>query len=187
MKSNNEIVDYIIKNIKIDEFIKKVISLSTKESMEDLRQYILLYLLEYNNVKLNILYNKRILPQFIMKVILNQRNYYKSFYNEYCKNKCHDDNIIEKETYDTHIDSIEKNRKLDFIDNELSKKDIDKELYVRYGVYKVYLTKKYSIKELSDKYGLSYSTLHKLIKETKKIIRDKYDEHCDNTSDYINY
>lgn len=187
MKSNNEIVEYIYKNIPIDQFISKVINSSTVESREDLRQYILLYFLEYDNTKLNILYDKNILPQFTMKIILNQRNYYKSFYNEYCKNRCSDDNIVETETYDTHQDSVEKNRKLDFIDAELSKQDLEKELYIRYAVYKVYLTKKYSIKQLADKYGLSYSTLHKLLKETKKIIKKKYDEHFINIDDYSNH
>lgn len=178
--TNNDIVNYVYKNIPIDTFISKVINTSTRESREDLRQYILLYLLEYDNLKLNILYDKNILPQFIMKIILNQRNYYKSFFNEYCKNNNNKDEEIEHETYDSHLDSIEKNRKIDFIEHELDRKDIEKELYIRYSVYKIYMSRKYTLMELADKYKLSYNTLFRLIKETKRIIREKYAEYIRN-------
>ena len=186
MKSNNEIVEYIYKNIPLDQFISKVINSSTAESREDLRQYILLYFLEYDNTKLNILYDKNILPQFSMKIILNQRNYYKSFFNEYCKNNNNKEEEIEHETYDSHLDSIEKNRKIDFIERELNRKDIERELYIRYSVYKIYMTRKYTLIELADKYNLSYNTLFRLIRETKKIIRDRYDEYIRNIDNHLN-
>jgi predicted DNA-binding protein YlxM (UPF0122 family) len=70
---------------------------------------------------------------------------------------------------------IEKNNKLDFIDRELDDKSLDIKIKVRYGLYKVYLTKKYTLMEISEKYSIPYNTLHRLIKETKKIIRLRYD------------
>lgn len=186
MKSNNEIVEYVYKNVPIDSFIRKVISQSTIETREDLRQYILLYLLEYDNEKLNILYEKNILPQFSMKIILNQRNYYKSYYNEYCKNNDNpEEPELEHEHKDTYWDSVEKNRKLDFIDNELNSNNNADENneYLRYKIYKIYLTKKHTIFELADKYQLSYKTLYRLIRETKKIISLKYDDYIHNSID----
>lgn len=185
--TNNEILIYIYKNIDIKKFILKVINQSTIQNREDLTQYIYLYLLEYDNEKLNILYEKNILPQFIMKIILNQRNYYKSYYNEYCKNNYNlEETDIDYEHKDTYLDSVEKNRKLDFIDNELNcdNSNINKnDEYLRYKIYKIYLTKKYTLKELSYKYNISYNTLFRLIKETKKIINLKYDKYIHNSID----
>lgn len=178
--TNNEIVIYIYHHINIYNFIKKVIADSTQESAEDLKQYILLYLLEYDNKKLNMLYEKNLLPQFCMKIILNQRNYYRSYYNLECRSI--DKPEIPDIPYEDDMKVVmEKNNKLDFVDKELADETLDIRIKARYGLYKIYITGKYTLTELSDKYEIPYNTLFRLIKETKKIIAQRYDYH----SNYI--
>jgi hypothetical protein len=171
--SNNEIITHIYHTIDITGFTQRVVLDSTQESREDLCQYIYLYLLEYNNEKLNMLYNKKLLPQFIMKIILNQRNYYRSYYNLSCRTNVNE--LPDTPYEDDSLEVREKNSKLDFIDEEFNNEELDIKIKVRYELYKVYLTKKYTLMEISEKYSIPYNTLHRLIKETKKIIRLRYD------------
>lgn len=117
--TNNEIILWVYNNINIDKFIEKVISSSRLEDNDkDLKQYIYLTLLDYDNLKLNGLYENKVLPQFIMQIILNQRNYYKSYYNFYLKIKDQklDIDIPNEEDYDFEFD-----KKLKFINKELKK------------------------------------------------------------------
>lgn len=186
--TNNQIVEYIYKNIDIDKFILKVISSSyVTKTKDDLKQYIYLYFLEMDNEKLNNLYRDKVISQFIMKTILNQRNYYRSYFNIYCKNNNNNDDIDKyNEICDDDSDTSEKHRKLKFIEDELkcdNNIEYKNDEYLRYEILKIYMTRKYTIKELSVKYKISYNTLFRLLKETKKIIQIKYDDYNNNNPD----
>lgn len=178
--TNNEIVIWISNNIDIDKFINKVISTSQLEQNDkDLKQYIYLYLLEYDNNKLNNLYNNKVLPQFIMTIILNQRNYYKSYFNEYLKNNSYD---LEYEVEDEIIEDDDKENKLNFINKELKKyvgkrKNLTKQEEYEmlcYEIYRMLIKRNMSIKLLSENLDINYRTVSRLIKFARENIKKNY-------------
>lgn len=179
--SNNEIVLWVYNNINIDKFINKVIINSYLEHNDkDLKQYVYLTLLEYDNEKLNNLYNNKVIPQFVMQIILNQRNYYKSFYNTYLKNNDNEiefDVIDEEEEYDNEIDN-----KIKFVNKELKKyvsnrknltKDEEYEMLC-YEIYRITLKRGMTIKKLSQNLQINYRTVLRLLKFAKDTIKNKY-------------
>ena len=182
--TNNEIVSYVCQNINVDAFINKVIE---NGNYEDLRQYIYLHLLEYNNNKLNDIFNQKVLPQFIMKIILNQRNYYRSYYNLYLKFNDIELTDIEDEVEPT---DNEDNRRLIFINREIKKfvghrKNLtDEEEYemLQYEVYRMYLMRSYSMHEMARRLDLSYATIFRLIKSAKETIKKNYIKKYGNTN-----
>lgn len=190
--TNNEIVIWIYNNIDIDRFIYKVIRTSSLEHNDkDLKQYIYLTLLEYDNDKLNKLFETQCLPQFILQIILNQRNYYKSYYNEYLKfkNTELDLNTPNPESeYNFLMDD-----KLIFINKELKKyvgnrknltKDQEYEM-LAYELYRMYLKRnsgdnKLTIRSLSDRLNLNYRTVLRLMKFARENLRIKWNDMKDN-------
>jgi len=179
--TNNEIVIWVYKNIDINKFIMKVIDRTKREhSTEDLSQYIYLTLLRYNNLKLNRLYEQKVLPQFIMGIILNQRNYYKSYYNNYLRN-----NDYEKDEFEEPIDEeydYEKDEKIEFINKELlkyknnktklSKEEEDEKIRLQF--YYIYLKRDITLKELSKRMNMNYRTVLRIAKSAREIIKDNY-------------
>ena len=192
--TNNEIVLWIEDNIDIMKFIKRVIKDSYNENnQEDLKQYILLYLLEYNNDKLNNLYKLNNLKPFIMQIILNQRNYYKSYYNNYLRiiagNEIYDQ-VYQDETENL----IEKNNKIEFAQKELKKyigkrRNLTKEQQYEmliFEIYRMYLKRGYSIQQMADRLDLGYNTVYRLLKKAKEKIKENYDRN-NNDTDYNIY
>ena len=180
--SNKDIVLWVYDNVDVEKFIRKVIDISyNNASYKDLSQYIYLYLLEYDNTKLNNLYDNKVLPQFIMRIILNQRNYYRSYFNLYLY-------PIDKELdfdKEYEIDIVDdKNDKLIFINKELKKyigrrKNLslsNEQEMLCYEVYRLYLNRGYTIKELSIRLDLGYNTVVRLIRTAKETIKNKYDK-----------
>lgn len=178
--TNNKIVEFVYKNIDIDKFINKVIDTNQMEQNGgDLKQYIYLTLLEYNNEKLNNLYKNKVLPQFVMQIILNQRNYYKSYYNSYLKNNNYElkydieDVIEEKDDSDDKINYIQKElRKYVGKRNGLNK---EQEYYMLcLEIYRIYSTRDITIKQLSKNLDINYRTVLRLMKFAKDTIRNNY-------------
>lgn len=178
--TNNQIVIWIVKNVDVDKFIERVISTSSLEQNgDDLKQYIYLYLLTYDNEKLNSLYDNKVIPQFIMQMILNQRNYYKSYYNEYLKNNdCDYDYDVQEE----ELEYDDRNEKLNFINKELTKyvgkrKNLTKQQEYEmlcYEIYRMIIKRNMSIKQLSENLDINYRTVLRLLKFAKDNIKMKY-------------
>lgn len=123
--TNNFIVEDVARTYRVRTLITHMIDYSRKDqSCYDLQQYIYEYLLEFDNVKLNQMYNDNKLRQFISQIILNQRNYKGSHYSKELKisNK-NDFNImydniaeveyIEDKRIDAVVDYIELKSKME--------------------------------------------------------------------------
>lgn len=181
--TNNEIVLWIYKNVKVYDLITKVVDYSVDRIDRDLEQYIYIYLLEYDNKKLNDLYEQKVLPQFIMRMILNQRNYYRSYLN-YTLRDNHDLELdIVHITYEDTIDEkIEQERKYRFINKELKKyvgkrKNLTKEQQyemLAIELYRFYLRRGLTINELAKKLQMGYNTVFRLMKFARNEIKNNY-------------
>lgn len=181
--SNNDIVLYIHKNIDIDKFIIRSINNSELEcNYEDLKQYIYLILLQYDNKKLNNLYEQKVLPQFIMQIILNQRNYYKSYYTKYLKVNNNSHIGICSDIEDEEYDEGDFEMKLKFIEKELGKyigkrnnltSNQEYEM-ICYELYRFLIKRDLTIKELSFNLKLGYRKTIELINYAKINIKNKY-------------
>jgi hypothetical protein len=80
--SNNEIVEWIYRNLNVKSLIKKYINKSIyDDSCSDLEQYIYEKLLHKPNDILNFYYNNKQLTEYIVQIIKNQRNEKASYYN----------------------------------------------------------------------------------------------------------
>lgn len=180
--TNNEIVIWVYNNVDIDRFIKKVIDRTYMEKTnEDLKQYIYMKLLEYDNTKLNDLYNNKVLSQFIMGMILNQRNYYKSYYNKYLRYNDFDISELEIDIEEEEYD-IERDKKIEFISKELTKyrgkrKKLTKEQedeMIRLQFYYIYIKRGVTLIELSKRLDMNYRTVLRIIRSAKEIIKSNY-------------
>lgn len=155
------------------------------DSCYDLEQYIYEELLKYDNEKLNYLKEHNLLKPFIMKMILNQRNYYRSVYNLYFRqfNKL---NIVDDILNEDDIKvKEEKEEKYDTIDylfydkydlNNYSGYTInDKFNYSSLEIYKHYVKKEHSYTSLSNSLNISRGTVAKLISHAKYLIKKEYE------------
>lgn len=192
MLSNNEIVDYVYRNYKIGGLIRRLIKNSViDESFMDLEQYIYLLLLEMENKRLNDLYNKKKLRQFICRIIIYQRNYNSKFpsktngiYNKYFKITGVDP-VPDSYSEDKH------DFRIDFIYNELEKVPFgttgltnnEMRKMLSYEILKYYIEKGISMTAVAKKFGLCRTTTRTLIIEAKNNIRIEYERNYDN---YIN-
>ena len=80
--TNYDIVNYISRYWNISSMVSKNIRNSRLDGMNmDLSQYIVEQLMRMDNTRLLGLYHSGKLLSFIHRMILNQRNYYRSFYN----------------------------------------------------------------------------------------------------------
>lgn len=80
--TNKMIVEYIYKNFNVVKMIEKLIhTTNLDQSSHDLAQEIYIILLNNNNKILNTLYKEDKLKAFINQIILNNRNYYRSWLN----------------------------------------------------------------------------------------------------------
>lgn len=179
--SNNDIVIWVYNNVDVDKFVKKVIDRTSLErNYDDLTQYVYLTLLEYDNEKLNRLYNEKVLKQFIMGIILNQRNYYKSYYNSHLR--LYGKEIQESDLNDYGEYDFEREDKINFINNELKKykghrnnlSKTEEDEMLRLQFYYIYLTRGITLKELSIRMDMNYRTILRLIRSAKEIIRNNY-------------
>ena len=80
--TNQQICVDVFRSFNITSVIRKNISGSIPtDSYGDLQSYIIETLLNMNNQRLRILYTTKKLAPFIYRIIINQRNYYRSEYN----------------------------------------------------------------------------------------------------------
>jgi len=80
--TNNEIVEIVFRKYNLKGMVTKLISESgLDESGDDLVQYVCEFLLNMDNQLINDIYFRKELKKYINRIILNQRNYYRSFYN----------------------------------------------------------------------------------------------------------
>lgn len=189
--TNNEIVTIVYKEYKIDELIKKLIDTSVRDqTYKDLEQYIYLCLLEIENKKLNKLYNKNELKNFIVGIIMNQRNQNRTHYNRKLKYVSNYDGkafsyiefneeLIEDELieYDNTIDD-----KINFIENEFDNYKLDHSgltyedlrIGAEYFYLKEYIRTGLSIRELAKRHLKNRSTIYTLISSGRNRIKEKY-------------
>jgi len=80
--TNKEIVDMVFREYNVVKMIEKLIT-STKfdKTSEDLAQQIYIILLKTNHNRLKKLFYKNELKAYINRIILNNRNYYRSYLN----------------------------------------------------------------------------------------------------------
>ena len=185
--TNNEIIQIIKNEYKLNILIKKLISNSIYDySHDDLEQYIYLYLLEYDNVKLNGLYDRskcykpsdsrNELRKFICRIVLNQRNLYKSVYNKNFKlfdNEYLDNMDVEEQEQDKtgEIIKIYLYYRCDF--NPNIKYTKDELLKIRgFNIFRNYINSGNSIHFLANNLHISYTTIWKHISSSRQEIKD---------------
>lgn len=187
-------------HIPIKKFIRKVIKESFNEqTIDDLYQYILLTLLEYDNMKLNKLMDMKLMNHACMRIILNQRNGHHTYYQKYIKLQSGSElfNVYKDFKDDTDKEElIEKNDKIDFILKELKKyvghrnnlTDEQVKEMLMYEVYRFYIRRDITINELAKKLKVGYNTVYRLIRNAREKIKQRYDDrNTNNTDNYFNY
>ena len=189
--TNNQILIKVFKEYKVAETIKKLIEQSVNDkTYQDLEQYIYIALLEMNNEKLLKLYKNNELKNFIVGIIMNQRNQNRTYYNRKLKNITnyngnsfsyieYDEELIENvdEKYNHELDD-----KIEFIEHELNSYKLDHSgltydemrAGVEYFFLKEYIKSGLSIRELAKKHLKNRSTVYTLINSGRKRIKEKY-------------
>lgn len=184
--TNNEIVENIYRTINIRELVRKNIANSVLDSSDDdLVQYILCSFLEMDNKVLNDLWNRKLIRPWIVRIIWNQRNYYRSDYNLY---------FIDSEklpiTDEIVYESIEDE------DNFSDKVDLIEEImYERFDIagisgftmeqlkdftsielLKMYIFRDHTFTSLSKSLKISRTTVNDTLKYAKSIVKKEFDE-----------
>ena len=190
--TNNEIVIKVFKEYKVSEMIKKNIDNSVNDkTYQDLEQYIYLSLLEMSNEKLLNLYKSNKLNLYIVGIVIQQRNQYRTYYNRKLKaiTNYNGNTIYNIELKEDELEiqneteyNYEFDDKIVFIEKELSLYKLDhsgltyEEMRAgaEYFYLKEYLTTGIGRRELAKKYNINNSTLYTLLRSGKKRIRDRY-------------
>jgi hypothetical protein len=183
MQTNNQIITDTLKSIDIDTLISNC---GIRQNTDDLRQYILLYLLEYDTEKLNNIYENKFMKPFIIRMILNQRNYYRSDYN--LNYKIQDTKLdiqepgmeMDKLEYQASIeayDMYEQNEKeeylIQFILKELNNYK-DKHDWFTKNIFKIKFKNDETLMSLAEKTGISKQTINKAIQLVRMQIKHKF-------------
>lgn len=187
--TNEQIVNAVARNYGIRKLIHKLITNSSLDQTDvDLEQYIYFVLLNMDNEKLQILYDKKELRKFISQIIKNQRNTGK-FYKSLTLN------MIELTGIEV-VDESEHNYRLDFImdkiDNVVNKvyftgltqlqlREISSITYMY-----LYFIKGVPKHRICIEYSIGSSTLDNFIRSGKKYIREYYDKEFDEWFEKIN-
>ncbi len=183
--TNNQIVEYVYRNYKINHLIRHMIDYSVKDkSCDDLEQYIYEQLLKFDNVNLNNMFNNNKLRNFISQIVLRQRNGGVNGINtEY-------QNILRIRETNEIIDIPEPEPDHDFkMDVILNYIDDQSEMYddiiytesglktiLSFSVFKKYFLSSLTQEELAKHLGLSRSTITSLIKSAKFDILNYWDK-----------
>ena len=193
--SNNYIVNDVARNYQIKGLITRMIDYSSKDkSNDDLTQYIYEYLLNYDNNKLNQMYQSGIntknpnkqstkLRNFISQIILNARsggvNGTSHPYQKELRLKergdywfeWHDD-LADNETYDPTADIIIEyiNIKANMIDGKEYSSDQLKTI-LSFTLLKKYFLSDLTQVELAKHLGLSRLTIGKLLKSAREDVK----------------
>jgi hydroxymethylpyrimidine pyrophosphatase-like HAD family hydrolase len=179
--SNNQIVERIYKDINIKKMVNKVICQSYNSSDEDLVQHIYLTLLEMDNEKLNYLYENHLMGPWIMQIILNNRNYYRSQYQLYFNIK---DNPTITEDIQDDSDDL-KEEQLALLDEIISRYNIEsfsgytiqqKWEFTSLELLKIYVNRKHSFTSLSKALKISRNTVNETLKYARNFIKKEYDK-----------
>ena len=185
--NNNSIVEEVCKSYQIKLLIKVLINDSDRdESINDLEQYIYLYLLEMDNDKLNFYYKNDKLRNYISSLIKNQRNLTK--YSEYNKNRLWEHQIINENYTDdpddtddrlefvySYLDRMESLWTLSGITEEL------KNIALSFSIYKYYIINNISQRELFKRiWWIDKTKILRMIKFTKNKILEEYDNFIHN-------
>lgn len=189
MLTNNQIVESIFRKMDIKKMVNKVIAESYNSSDEDLVQHIYLTLLEMDNSKLNYLYEKGLMGPWIMQIILNNRNYYRSQYQLYFKIKDSDNtgfnNYIDIEDEGEIESKLQTEEKLKFLDELIARYDIasfsgysiqQKWEFTSLELFKIYIYRGHSFTSLSKTMKMSRNTINDTLKYAKNFIKKEYDK-----------
>lgn len=176
--TNNFIVEDVARNYKIDNLIKSMIDYSFKDgSCDDLYQYIMLYLLTYDNIRLNQMYNDNKLRPFISQIILKQRDggvggrntIYVNYFKISNINQTDSNSMQEEDTYnymvDIILDYIDKNT--EFFETGLETSEQLKRI-LAFTILKKYFLSDLTQHRLAKSLGLSRSTIASFLKFAKE-------------------
>ncbi len=189
MMSNAEIVEIVYKEYKIKNLIKKMINYSVMDnSHEDLEQYIYEYLLKYNNITLNQIYNDKKLRNFIAIIIKNQRNCNSCYKDFRMKEQLH---IVDYVDYliDELEDELDFNyyftgytHFFDFINkysiyndkDDYSEKELINILSVK--ILNLYVNSNLTYMDIARELGVSKTKMNQINSRLKKIIKEYSNE-----------
>lgn len=187
MKTNNQIVEEIVRDPKFFDIVKKVTK--GNELAQDLFQEVCLILLEYDNEKLNNIIEQKYFNFFFVRILNNQFNsstspFYKMYKKEYDKyidaNKdltidWDEDNSGEIELSDVDLPDEETDEswgesiraKYEGIKSELYWYDAELfELYIRLGSYR----------KVSKETGIPLRSVGTNLKKTKEFLVKRFNE-----------
>jgi len=193
--TNNEIVENIVRTINIKKLVNKVIAESYNDgSDDDLVQHIYLVLLETDNIKLNYLWDNKLMGPWIMQIILNERN---SKSNKYRKHYNIKDSIQVNENmidfgYEELEQYLDKESKMNFVEVMITDPGSILKWYSLYNfsgysikqkwqftsleMYRMYIDRKYTFKSLSNKFRMTESTVNNTLKYAKDFIKKEYNK-----------
>lgn len=155
--TNNEIVEYIYKTFSIKALCRNC---GLNSGIDDMVSYVYMVLLEYDNVKLNYLYELKLLKPFVIRVILNQRNDKNSVYNRMFKIDF--DDYVEEGLVD--LDDL---HLVNFVELEVGTYQDNMEYFKKKCLMIRYKHNK-TLYELSDNVGVSRSMLVQYLREQRE-------------------
>jgi hypothetical protein len=178
--SNSDIVEYIFRNFRLQELIKKMIRSSAYDcSCYDLEQYIYLELLQMDNERLLILFESEKLRPFISQMILRQRNN-GSFYRTV--------RIIDKQISDSYKDLTSEEydyygdilyiyikSQTEFLETK-SYSDEEVKKILSFTLLDKFLISKRSMRQLSKSLNIPRKTISILINNAKELTMNWWDQ-----------
>lgn len=177
MMTNNQIVEWCVANLKMKQLIRNC----QVKNVDDLQQYIYLTLLEYDNTKLNEVFNNNYMKAFVIRMILNQRNYYRSDYNlNYKLDPTKDD--VSNSIFEPIDYADEPDAQIEFIDEYFNTYENEREWFDK-KIYKLKVTHGETLTSLSNKTKISRTTINQSIQKVKNDCKDKWNKQINKKDD----
>jgi hypothetical protein len=186
-KTNEQIVKIVFRTFRVKKLINKLIDNSSlTQTDSDLEQYIYLVLLNMDNEKLQVLYDRKELRKFISQIIKNQRNSGK-FYNTLTLNFSELDGIEVE-------DGSEHNFRLDFVMDKIESITFfitgQTQLQLRrdmsISILYLYMIKGLPKWKICIDFKIGISTLNLLLRDAKNYLKKDYEQEFDEWMEKIN-
>lgn len=174
MLSNNEIVEFIYKTIDVKRLIRMYCKSNGNIAISDFEQTIYLILLEYDNEKMNIIYDQNKLYHFLVGIIRNQNMDPYSVYNKH-----HKPLKIDWYKYITELE-IERDQELLNDVEEVVKTYRDENDWFFKKLLDVYITHNETYRSISKKVGYELKTTYNYIKKSKMICKEELEKKLSN-------
>lgn len=171
--TNNEIVEYIYREIDIKKLIRIYSRSNGNIASDDFEQTLYLILLEYDNDKLNYIFKADKLTHLIVGIIRNQNNDIYSIYN-----KIHKNLKLDWYKYKTELEIEADQELLDKAEQVIHTYSSDEEYFYKKLLH-IYVKHNESFNSLAKKTGLSKKTISDAIQLAKFICRIELKEPLD--------